>query len=438
MIKILFSELPESILWPLFIGMLIGIVCLGGYPKTHKYQKVTIFCIIFMIFWRTVMLIVSGRYAASIFIPACILTAFAMWRGVPYWLKNNKLKWLNSNRRLFIIQIFPWVSCMLIAIFLLGKSMRFNPYRNVIKKTSYVLKDSISRLGQDDYLVLSTQREAKRLSYYSDNPSILIIQDEKDSYKYDLEVLEEIFWRYRFSGYTLYGCVFENNISDLKAKDNTYSIESLYNKETNLRRNKRINLYRSIGNSKISAASEPLSSDILLDKDNNIISNGTMEKLLNKNYTNSILTSIPNSDDLWLLPTNWSFAVKKSTVANIDNIVYRLNSEDSLSGNYSLEIMADINSYISTQKLYPVGDYRFSFLIKGNCKQEILISLILYDIDKNIHIKKYASFILPDDEVYSICIPLEKEHMDERNKFNIAISFSEGKVLIDDIFLLQL
>lgn len=161
MLQIVFQSIPSILFEPVAVGAALGLVTAAvcfWKSKPVLYWVIAL-SLIFMLGWRLVIQIISGRYASILIFPAAIATAYFIFKmeeltrfipKFPEWLR----KWL------------PYLTVIGIAIGGLAQLLHYNPYADRILKIAELIKTDANKFGKGHIFTV----DPRRMGYYSDFP----------------------------------------------------------------------------------------------------------------------------------------------------------------------------------------------------------------------------------------------------------------------------
>ena len=176
MIEIIYKSIPGLLFEPIAVAALLGLaVAAVMYWKRHeRFYWIFAVAIVFMISWRTVIEIISGRYAAILIYPGILATAFFCFQTE--WLVKYIPKFPEKWRK-----IVPWLFVIGLGIASLVKTLHFNPYSSHIIKAGRCIAEDAKKYKHSQALV--THLERRRIKYYSGVQTIPFYNDKDNENK---------------------------------------------------------------------------------------------------------------------------------------------------------------------------------------------------------------------------------------------------------------
>ena len=405
-----FEKIPKGVNLILFIWAAVGLFFMLRDAKVRK-EKIFYAClamIAFMIFWRTLIRLISSRYAICLILPLTVSAAY--------------LVFIQGKRRHVLVRV-ALSAALAVSGFLFLKMNTNSVFRNYSSNIlSEMFKDIES--SREKHLYVASWKDFSRVYYASRlGDSITSIRD-KDIHDYVV-------------GYrNVYPDVFFN-VESRSIADDPVVLEMLRDKQVaslidDTDKNKKQYVYLLSSENKC----VPVSESRIAPLRPNLLENGGLEQLDSPEESYGKLKAhveqyamLRNAGESIRTPRNAFFHTAPG-----NGFPPEFNTQESgaIDGNRSVWIgIPDGSAGLMFDQRFSNGKYDYSMLGKGKTGTRICI---FFEAEKNgsRETVPVATFTIPDKRLFRITSKISVDDLDREDGFRVGVSVRNGEAYFDD------
>lgn len=429
-----FTRIPHCLFEPLAVCAFLGILLSLWLCRARRDRQFWLVSsgLFFLIFWRVVVEIGSGRYASILIYPTVIFVSYLCFRV-------KELPGMTRVPERFQ-HFLPWSLLLILVCVCLGKDFRFNRYEGYLRECTDIARRDSTRFQSP--LALTYGKEMKRIGYYSGLPTLCY--GNGDVIDRNAAEISALLKRHRYYGDAIYLLVDEKRDASpitaelLGVSEREWSM--LASNFQNNRRQKRLTLYRYLPG--------PIPWKIATRKDieqfgrenkRELLFNGHFERLEEKKHFQPFLQTLQSpglsfySRPDWQFPAGWGF---ESRVSNVNAVEAELQVSE-VTGTHALRLSGRSRFIVFTRGMLPRGEYELSFLVHGRPGTRFGISFYTYNnAGRFVAYREAAYYRLASGEECLYRLRITEQEIGEGVQFRLCLVLYEGEILWEGVSLL--
>ena len=433
MISTFFTTIPRCLFEPLAVCALLGILLSLWLCRARRNRLFWLVSsgLFFLIFWRVVVEIGSGRYASILIYPTVIFVSYLCFHV-------KELPGLTRIPERFQ-PFLPW-SLLLLACVCLGKDFRFNRYEGYLRECADIARRDSACFQSP--LALTYGKEVKRIGYYSGLPTLFY--GKGDVIDRNASEISDLLKRHRNFGDALYLFVDEKRdaspitAESLGVSERKWSMLASCFQDN--RRKKRLTLYRYLpGAIPWKIATQKDIEQFEREDKREMLFNGHFEQFEEKKHFHPFLQTLQPpghsfySRPNWQFPAGWGF---ESRVSNVNAVEAELHISE-LTGKHALRLSGRSRFIVFTRGMLPRGEYELSFLVHGRPETRFGISFYTYNnLGRFVAYRDAAHYRLASGEECLYHLRITEQEIGEGVQFRLCLVLYEGEIFWEGVSLL--
>ena len=434
MISTFFTRIPHCLFEPLAVCAVMGLLlalwlCRARWDRMFWLVSSGL---LFMVFWRVVQEIGSGRYASVLIYPAVISVSYLCFR-----LKEVPGMTRIPERFQYFLS---WGLLLIMIAVCLGKDFRFNRYEGYLRECADIARRDSVHFQYP--LALTYGKEVKRIGYYSGLPTLFY--GKGNVIDWNAAEISDLLKRHRYFGDAIYLFIDEKRqalpitAESLGVSDREWMM--LASRFQDNRRRKRLTLYRYLpGPIPWKIATEKDIEQFLRENKREMLFNGHFERIEEKKRFLPLLQTLQSpalsfySRSNWQFPAGWGF---ESRVSNVNTVEAELHVSE-LTGKHALRLSGRSRFIVFTRGMFPRGEYELSFLVHGCPGTRFGISFYTYDnAGRFVAYREAAHYRLISGEGYLYRLKITEQEIGEGVQFRLCLVLYEGQIFWEGVSLL--
>ena len=409
------EKIPKGVNLILFIWAAVGLFFMLRDPKARK-EKIFYAClamIVFMVLWRTLIKLISSRYAICLILPTVVSAAYLIY--------------VQGKRRHVLVRVAFSVA-ILISGYLFLKMNTNSVFRNYSSEILSEIFRGIESGSREKHIYVASWKDFSRVYYATRlGDSISSIRD-KDIHDYVLN----------------YRSVYPDtylNVESRSIQDDPVVVDMLRGRQIASliddtdKDKKQFVFHVSSGNQCV-----PVSETRIAPYRPNLLDNGDLEQLDTPEESfGKLKTHIEqyavsrNADEPIRTPRNAFFHTAQELAFPPD-----VNTQESgaIDGKNSVRInIPDGSAGLMFDQRFSNGEYDYSMLVKGKTGTQVCI---YYETEKNDcrETQPVATFTVPDKRLFRITSKISVGDLDGEDCFRLGVSVRNGEAYFDDFSLM--